>query len=92
MNVHGIHPAMPSNAAEPAGRMADAPSVQAQTNEDVIEISTAGRLATRVAELPEVRSELVARIKAEIDNGTYETPERIEITVNRLAEELFGQM
>ncbi|MBS3734749.1 MAG: flagellar biosynthesis anti-sigma factor FlgM [Phycisphaerae bacterium] len=92
MNVHGVRPTMPSQAPEPTGRLAEAPSVQPQASEDVIEISTAGRLAARVAELPEVRADLVARVKAEIENGTYETAERIEITADRLADELFGEL
>lgn len=38
---------------------------------------------------PEIRWDLVQRVKAEIAAGTFETPERIEQTVQRLAEELF---
>ena len=48
-------------------------------------------LAAKIGELPDVRADLVARVKAEIENGTYETPERVEITVNRLMEELFPE-
>jgi anti-sigma28 factor (negative regulator of flagellin synthesis) len=41
--------------------------------------------------LPDVRQELVARVKAEIEAGTYETPEKLEIAARRLLEELLGQ-
>ncbi len=39
---------------------------------------------------PEIRWDLVKRVKAQIASGTFETPERIERTVERLAEDLFG--
>lgn len=39
-------------------------------------------------ELPPARRRLVQRIRAEIAAGTYETPERLEIAVERLLEEL----
>ena len=38
--------------------------------------------------LPEVRQDLVERVKSEIDAGAYETPEKIQITIERLLEEL----
>ncbi len=44
----------------------------------------------RAKEMPMVRRELVERIRAEIDSGTYETPERIEAAIDRLLEELKG--
>lgn len=37
--------------------------------------------------LPAVREELVARVKAEIDAGTYETPEKLDIAIERLIDE-----
>jgi len=90
MNVHGVHPTLPSQAAEPTGRVSGS-QAQPEPGQDVVEISTAGKLAAKIGELPDVRADLVARVKAEIENGTYETPERIEITVNRLMEELFPE-
>ena len=38
--------------------------------------------------LPEVRTDLVERVKAEIAAGTYETPEKIQIAAERLLEEI----
>jgi hypothetical protein len=34
---------------------------------------------------PEVRQELVARVRQEIRAGTYDTPEKLEAAVDRLA-------
>jgi len=38
--------------------------------------------------VPEVRRELVQRVKAEIAAGNYETPEKLRLAVERLLEEL----
>ncbi|MCD4699125.1 MAG: flagellar biosynthesis anti-sigma factor FlgM [Phycisphaerae bacterium] len=38
--------------------------------------------------LPEVRQDLVDRIKSEIADGAYETPEKIQIAAERLLEEI----
>ncbi|MFP4106071.1 MAG: flagellar biosynthesis anti-sigma factor FlgM [Phycisphaerae bacterium] len=59
--------------------------------EDIVEISDVGRLMAKVDELPEVRTDLVNRVKAEIAAGTYETPERLEKTVDGLMADLFGE-
>jgi len=44
----------------------------------------------RAKQLPEVRTDLIERIKAEIAAGTYETPEKIEAAIDRLLEDLYG--
>ena len=89
-NVNGIHPISASKAVHriepisiPHGQM----PMEGIT--DVVEISAAAILAAKVHELPEVRMNLVDRIKGEIAAGTYETPERIDGTVDRLMDELF---
>jgi len=56
--------------------------------EDRVEISNLGALLSQARDLPDVRVERIARIRAEIAAGTFETPERIEGTVGRLLEEL----
>jgi anti-sigma28 factor (negative regulator of flagellin synthesis) len=44
--------------------------------------------ARKASDLPGVRTELVKRIRAEIEAGTYETPEKLERAVERLLDEL----
>ena len=58
---------------------------------DVVDISTASILAARIHEMPDVRTDLVQRVRQEIEAGTYETEERINVTVDRLMDELFHQ-
>jgi len=42
----------------------------------------------KIRELPDVRKDLVARVKAEIAAGTYETPEKLDAAIERLLEDL----
>ncbi len=38
--------------------------------------------------LPPIRKELVSRVSAEINEGRYETPEKLDIAIERLIEDL----
>ena len=57
---------------------------------DVVEISTASILAAKIHDVPEMRMDLVARVRMEIETGVYETDERIDVTIDRLMDELLG--
>ena len=89
--IHGAVPPVAPNGVDPlqAIQPGAAPSVPAGVS-DIVELSAAAQLVAKVHELPDVRTELVDRVKAEIAAGTYETPERMEIAVSRLMDELFG--
>ncbi len=90
VNVNGVQPPTAPKVIEPAGAVRPQSQVVETHNvSDTVEISTVAKLAAKVQQLPEVRTELVQRVKAEIEAGTYETPEKIEITVDRLMDELF---
>ncbi len=88
-NVNGIQPNMPPQSVQPATPVApQAAPAQTAGVSDVVEISTTAALAAKVHQIPDVRADLVARIKQEIEAGTYETPEKIEATVERLLDDL----
>jgi len=55
---------------------------------DVISISEIARLKAKLASIPEVRHELIERIRAEIEAGTYDTIEKVQKAAERLLEEL----
>jgi hypothetical protein len=38
--------------------------------------------------LPPIREELVSRVRSEINEGRYETPEKLDIVIERLIEDL----
>ena len=92
IDINGIQPV----SAPKAVQSIQPPAVaQSQTGpgwvSDVVDISTASILAAQVHQTPGVRTDLVQRVKQEIEAGTYETQERIDVTVDRLMDELFPQ-
>ncbi len=52
---------------------------------DSVSLSNAARSASK-AESPEVRGELTARVRAELEAGTYVTPEKLDAAVERLVD------
>ena len=91
--IHGVVPPTAANGVESVQSIqANAAPVGPGSISDIVELSAAAQLVAKVHQLPEIRTELVERIKAEIAAGTYETPERLEIAVSRLTDELFGEL
>jgi len=84
-HLHGpspINPPHTSRVSKPAQVEQGGPI------QDELQISDAGRLLERIHEMPEVRQDRVAQIRAQIANGTYETPEKLEIALERLLDEI----
>jgi hypothetical protein len=46
------------------------------------------RLKAKLAQTPDVRQDLVDRVRAEIENGTYDTIEKVRAAAERLLAEL----
>ena len=55
---------------------------------DRVEISHIARLMSEVSSLPEVRAEKIVQVRAEIEAGSYITPEKLDIAVERLLEDI----
>ena len=90
-NVNGVNPSWAPQPVEPTAPVTpNAPAAAAQNVSDVVEISTAAALAAKIHEIPDVRADLVARVKQEIKAGTYETPEKIDAAVDKLLDDLLG--
>jgi flagellar biosynthesis anti-sigma factor FlgM len=51
---------------------------------DEVEISSAGRLLDKASQSPEIRAARLAQIKAGIDAGEYETPEKLEAALEKM--------
>ena len=56
---------------------------------DEVQISDAARLAEQTQGASDIRYDRVASIRAEIAAGTYETPEKLELALERLLDQ-FG--
>lgn len=91
MQVYGtahLHAAQPLNSPH---RMAPAqarPSVGAGYGVDEVDISPEGDLVSQVHDLPDIRADKVAAIKAQIQAGTYETDEKLDVALSRLLDEI----
>ncbi|MBM4088327.1 MAG: flagellar biosynthesis anti-sigma factor FlgM [Planctomycetes bacterium] len=93
MQIHGpthIHGPQPINAPH----RAQGPQAPAQTGyvagTDQLDISPEAYLVSRVRDLPDIRADRVAAIRAAIESGVYETEAKLEIAVGRLLDEISG--
>ena len=55
---------------------------------DELEISSTGKMLEHLNQSPEIRAERLARIKAAIEAGQYETPEKLEIALKKMIAEI----
>lgn len=90
MYIYGtsqIHAAQPVN---PPHRLAPPQSVNRSYSSgvDQLDISPEADFVAQARELPEIRSERVAAIKAQIQSGAYETPEKLDLALTRLLDEI----
>jgi negative regulator of flagellin synthesis FlgM len=58
------------------------------TIQDELQISDAARLIEQVKQAPDIRQDRVDAIRQQIAAGTYETPEKLEIALDRLLDEI----
>jgi len=55
---------------------------------DRLEISELGQFLSRLSELPDVRVEKVAKVRASILRGDYETPEKLDQAIEKFVSTL----
>jgi len=61
---------------------------QVDQEQDRVEISQLARMMGKIAQLPPVRQDKIDQVKAAIASGSYETPDKWDIAIDRLLEEL----
>ena len=89
INISGVQPAGAPVPVEPVGKAISAtPASPAGGVSDVMEISLVAQLVAKLHEMPSASADLVARVKAEISAGTYETQEKMDVAVDRLLKDL----
>jgi len=84
-SIRGIQPVKPMPPATAASPTSEPKPV---ATGDQVEISAASQMLDKIQQSPEVRAERLAQIKAAIDAGEYETPERLEAALGRLLDEI----
>ncbi len=90
MYIHGtshVHAAQ-SLAAPHRSTAAAAPAAPSTQGVDQLDISPQADLVSQVKDLPEIRADRVADIKARIANGTYETEHNLDMALSRLLDEI----
>jgi negative regulator of flagellin synthesis FlgM len=55
---------------------------------DQLDISPEADIVSRMRDIPDIRAERVAEIRAAIAAGTYETADKLEAAVGRLLDEI----
>ncbi len=55
---------------------------------DRVEISDLARMMGKIGQLPDIRHDKVAQVRAQIDAGTYDSPQKLDIAVDRLISDL----
>ncbi len=55
---------------------------------DQVEVSSVATYLSKLSQLPPIRRELVASVRAQIEAGTYETPEKIDAAIGELVRDL----
>ena len=93
MEIHGaggaqgpqpIYPRLAAFSVEAGG------TVHGGMPRDHVEISPLGHMLDGISHLPEIRHDKVEAIRQQIATGVYETPEKMEIALDRLMDELSG--
>ena len=91
MHIYGPHQLHgPQSIGAPHTQRVSPPAVQpdAAPIRDELHISDAARLVEQAQQIPEIRQDKVDAIRAQIANGTYETPEKLDLAVSRLLDEI----
>jgi negative regulator of flagellin synthesis FlgM len=83
-----LHGAQPINAPHRSYNSQPTPPAKSAQGADEISISPEADMVSRVREVPDVRADRVARIKAEIASGTYETDAKLDLALSRLLDEI----
>ena len=91
MELRGLssaRPMSPVSRPETTTGPAESAPVGPVSPKDEVEISAAGKLLDDASRTPGVREQRLAEIKAAIESGMYETPEKLEMAINRMVDQL----
>jgi negative regulator of flagellin synthesis FlgM len=91
MDVNGIGSigrSYPIGPARPAQNLEQsAPASPISSPRDEVEISSVGKALDNLGGTSPLREQRLAQIRAAIADGTYDTPEKLDIALNRLLEQ-----
>lgn len=90
MQIHGpaqIHGPQPISSPHRLPNAQPTPAAGKSAAVDQLDISREADMASRVRDVPDIRTERVAEIRAAIESGVYETDDKLDIAVDRLLDE-----
>jgi negative regulator of flagellin synthesis FlgM len=91
MEVRGLSsasPPAPINRPESTPAVEELQAAGPVSPKDEVEISAVGKMLDDASRTPGIREQRLAEIKAAIEAGTYETPEKLELALARMVEQL----
>ena len=91
MYIYGashVHAAQPMSAPHRPAPMQPAGPPSSSYGVDQLDLSPEIEFVAQVRDLPDIREDRVAAIRAEIARGTYETPEKLDVALSRLLDEI----
>jgi negative regulator of flagellin synthesis FlgM len=91
MQIYGpahLHGAQSINAPHTARVTKTATPDTSNSIQDELQISDAGKMVDEVRQMPEMRMDRVKQLRQQIASGTYETPEKLDIALGRLLDEI----
>ncbi len=91
MQIYGpsqIHGAQPVSGPHSSRSAQPTSAAGASSIGDRLDISEAGQIAGRLAEVPDIRADRVRDIRAAILNGSYETEGKLSTALDRLLDEI----
>jgi negative regulator of flagellin synthesis FlgM len=91
MYIYGtsqIHAAQPLNAPHRPTPTQGSASATSSAGVDQLDISPEADFVAQARDLPEIREDRVAALRAQIQSGTYETAEKLDIALSRLLDEI----
>jgi negative regulator of flagellin synthesis FlgM len=91
MYIYGtshIHAAQPLNPPHRLSPTQQPSGGYGTAGVDQLDISPEADFVAQARELPEIREERVAALKAQIQDGTYETAGKLDVALSRMLDEL----
>lgn len=88
---NGVGASAPINRTAPATGAGAPGPVGPAAPRDEVEISAIAKMLDSASRLDGVREQRLAEIKAAIEAGTYDTPEKMQIALERLIDQIGGE-
>lgn len=91
MQIYGttqVHSAQPINAPHRLTPAQSPGGAYGASGVDQLDISPEADLASQIRDIPDIRADRVAAIRAQIQAGTYETDAKLDVALSRLLDEI----